>query len=241
MLMSQFRLFLSVALLSVAMLSAASPYAAAREFIPKTWKGVRYQEMVCRPDTSAPCALVVFLHGRSGSGTDNVTQLNQEGVRAIASYLSENKVNAKFIVPQCPDDFEWVARRDMPGYLDRVEALVLEKVKDSDIDKTRVYLSGVSMGAVGAWRFLKDCPDLFAAALIGSGVAPGTDPTDYLIVQLYVTVGSEERSLDRLQALTAEIDGGGGKVQFDVLQGLGHRQACEAAFTPERIGWLLSQ
>lgn len=38
------------------------------------------------------------------------------------------------------------------------------------IDKSRLYLTGHSQGAVGAYAILKDCPDVFAAAIIGAGI-----------------------------------------------------------------------
>lgn len=38
------------------------------------------------------------------------------------------------------------------------------------VDASRVYVAGHSMGALGTFSILKDCPEVFAAALIGSGI-----------------------------------------------------------------------
>ncbi len=38
------------------------------------------------------------------------------------------------------------------------------------VDSTRLYVAGHSLGAVGTYTLLRDCPDMFAAAIIGAGV-----------------------------------------------------------------------
>ncbi len=38
------------------------------------------------------------------------------------------------------------------------------------IDASRLYLAGHSMGGIGSFTMLRDCPDVFAAAIIGAGI-----------------------------------------------------------------------
>ena len=38
------------------------------------------------------------------------------------------------------------------------------------VDASRLYVAGHSMGGIGVYTILRDCPDMFAAALIGSGI-----------------------------------------------------------------------
>ena len=38
------------------------------------------------------------------------------------------------------------------------------------VDASRLYLAGHSMGAIGSYTILRDCPDVFAAAVIGAGI-----------------------------------------------------------------------
>ena len=97
------------------------------------------------------------------------------------------------------------------------------------------------MGACGVWKLLKDNPKLFTAAIIASGQAQRAYPSDFTGIPLYVTVGSEERSYEALKWFSSEIEKAGGMVQFDVLLGQRHRDACDNAFTSKRFKWLFSQ
>ncbi|MBE7063106.1 MAG: hypothetical protein E7390_04860 [Ruminococcaceae bacterium] len=38
------------------------------------------------------------------------------------------------------------------------------------VDSSRLYVTGHSMGAIGTYTVLRDCPDMFAAAIIGAGI-----------------------------------------------------------------------
>ena len=74
------------------------------------------------------------------------------------------------------------------------------------------------------------------------GHARGNDnQTQIQGIPLYVTVGSQERTVDFLADFTSEIKNAGGTVVFDILSGCGHPEACSKAFTAKRLKWLFSQ
>lgn len=52
-------------------------------------------------------ALVIYLHGGSSKGNDNDTQMKEAGIDSIANYLALKKLNAVYLVPQCPSDKSW--------------------------------------------------------------------------------------------------------------------------------------
>jgi hypothetical protein len=60
-------------------------------------------------------------------------------------------------------------------------------------------------------------------------------------IPLYVTVGSRERTADYLADFTSEIKDAGGTVEFDILSGCSHPEACSEAFTAKRLNWIFSQ
>lgn len=213
----------------------------AQEFEPKEYNGMLYQELASHVIDKEDAALVIYLHGRHASGNDNRKQLSQAGVQAIARYLKKNHVSAYFLVPQCPEDREWDGRDGKAGYTDSVEDLITLYMKTKYIDVSRIYICGASMGACGIWKLLKDNPKLFTAAIIASGQAQRAYPSDFTGIPLYVTVGSEERSYEALKWFSSEIEKAGGMVQFDVLLGQRHRDACDNAFTSKRLKWLFSQ
>ena len=197
-----------------------SHFAMAQDFKP--------MEHFCN-DVKGKIPLVIYLHGRHASGNDNQKQLSQAGVQEIDKYLRKNAIPAYFLVPQCPEDYEWDGRNGNSGYTDKVVDLITFYLKTKDIDMNRIYICGASMGACGTWKILKDNPKLFAAALIASGQAQHEKPSDYTDTPLYVTVGSEERSYNALKWLTTEIRKAGGNVKFDVLFGQKHRRKIKYA------------
>lgn len=71
----------------------------AQPFTPKESGELRYQVLENRTDSQEKPVLVVFLHGRSGSGEDNGKQLNQAGVKAIGKYIVNKGIPAYFLVP----------------------------------------------------------------------------------------------------------------------------------------------
>ena len=223
-----------VYLLSISSLSA-------QNFSQEEHNGILYQVMENDIKPEASNALVIYLHGRSASGNDNQKQMEQPGVSAIAKYLKKNKISSYFIVPQCPSDHEWDGRDGKPGYTDRVEELISFYLSSGDIDPDRVYICGVSMGASGVWKLLKDNPTLFASAIIASGQTRNAVAAEFKDTPIYITAGSDERSYGPLEWFAAEINKAGGSVTFELLPGKRHREACDSAISSKRLKWMFSQ
>ena len=214
--------------------------AIAQQFEPKEFAGVKYQEFAKLSSDDKMPALLIYLHGKSGCGEDNERQIRVPSVWNIEKYLQESKMPIYFIVPQCPPTHEWIAHRDMPGYEDKIFELVDYYIKEVGVDTNRIYLCGFSMGAMGTWKILRERSDFFAAAFVASAGNRNASPNEYLKTPLCVTVGEFERSAGDLQWFTSEIERLGGRVNFSILPGLGHREACEEAFTNKRLKWLFS-
>lgn len=212
----------------------------SQQFRAMTYNDIHYQMMeLLSSDTIKP-ALIIYLHSRSGSGNDNKAQLNQTAVSEIKKYIKKNNLSAYFLVPQCPTSHEWISRDNSTDYVEKIEKLIQSYLSSKAIDTTRIYLCGASMGACGAWSLLKHHPNLFTAALITSGQAVRAYPSDYTHIPLYVTAGTKEKSYDALKRFTSEINKAGGNVQFEELPNLNHREACDKAFTAQRLAWLFS-
>ena len=56
--------------------------------------------------TSKPI-LVLYLHGGTSRGSDNLAQLNEAAVGEIYQYLVDHNIPSIFIVPQCPSGGSW--------------------------------------------------------------------------------------------------------------------------------------
>lgn len=108
--------------------------------------------------------LILYLHGAGGSGT-LLDAVRKEGLPA----RMESGAGLPFVIvaPQCPLGVFWNTRED--------EVLaILDEVADSrNIDPSRIYLTGFSMGAYGVWQMASHHPHRFAAIAPVSG---GGDP-----------------------------------------------------------------
>ena len=115
-------------------------------------------------------------------------------------------------------------------------------IKDLGVDSKRVYLTGASMGGIGAWYMAAQYPKMFASALIASGQARNLSASDLYATPVYVTMGTleGERSA-RVREFVGELADNACDATFEYLEGLDHGDACEKAFSPERLDWLLSK
>lgn len=127
-----------------------------------------------RPGRSYP--LVVTLHGHGESGTDNFSQIagNQLSV-AFADPARQDRHPSFVLSPQAPEGTPgsggwW--RSDMKaGVVELVEATL---AAHPEIDRSRVYLTGLSMGSYGSWSILPEHTDLFAGAVLVCGAGDET-------------------------------------------------------------------
>ena len=221
---------------------------------------LKYREvLVARHDTVKP-AIVIFLHGGSGAGSDNQRQMESPAVRQIYNYLNDHGIKAYFLVPQCDDDASWSGynpppRRSgrpspgmqrpqglvkCPSYNKYVKALADLYVKDADADSTRIYVFGASMGGDGVWHLMNDYPHYFAAAMAAAGAYRKLGLSNLVHTPVLCTKGTRERKYQEYVQTIEDIKLLGGEVNFQPLEGYDHRRTVDESFTPERIEWVLS-
>ena len=124
--------------------------------------------------------LVIFLHGAGQRGDDNVAQLSEGDVGHIIKYASSCR-KAVVVVPQCPKNAEWIDLQ-MLQVLDTFMSMCITNAA-FNVDSSKVYLAGFSMGGIGAWKVLLRGNVKVAAAmpvcgrpLIGRDDHPGEVP-----------------------------------------------------------------
>ena len=126
--------------------------------------------------------LVIFLHGSGERGMHNHEQM-RNGVHAFCEKGVREQHPCYLLAPQCPPDERWGASsKDWPNLWreepTRAGRLVLELIdqmleKHPDIDRSRIYITGLSMGGFGTFDLMMRRPELFAA---GMPVCGGGDP-----------------------------------------------------------------
>jgi predicted peptidase len=126
---------------------------------------------VVEPGKTYP--LVIFLHGAGERGIDNELQLLY-----FPTQMAEEKWRKKFpcflLAPQCRPDRKWmevdwaspndpVTPEEVSEQSLAVEQMIQKTLKEEPVDRSRVYLTGLSMGGFGAadpkrMAALKDVP-----------------------------------------------------------------------------------
>lgn len=114
-------------------------------------------------DESKAYPVITYLHGIGECGTGN-SQLNV--ANEILVTLTQNPKymeEAIIFAPQCPSMYE-------PWNTDRISDLVVkcldEKIiKRFNVDQSRLYITGISLGGFGTWYTIARYPEKFAAAV----------------------------------------------------------------------------
>lgn len=210
----------------------------AQHFERTITKQVKLDYLLHVPPGQGKHPLIVFLHGHGESGSD-LEKVKVHGIPRIV----EEQPDFPFICvsPQCPTGVTWVLISDA------VEALVLEMLTRDDVDASRVYLTGLSMGGYGTWHVGAQRPDLFAAL---APICGGGSFVNYLPMRIsrlddvpvwafhgdadpIVPLAEQQRLVDAL-ALTSKAG-----VRFTVYPGVGHDSWTQTYANPELYQWFL--
>jgi predicted peptidase len=152
---------------------------AAGEYTDPTGNMLPYRLFVPRDyDPAKSYPLVTFLHGAGERGTDNRLQLT--GQTGELSYINQSTAATFMLAPQCPPSDQWVevpfdhgsysiADTPLSPSLRAVLGLQSWVLTQYNIDRTRLYLTGLSMGGYGAWDLSLRFPTLYAAVVPMSG------------------------------------------------------------------------
>lgn len=198
--------------------------------------------------------LVIFLHGSGERGSDNTAQLKW-GVMNFATEQNLLKYPAVIIVPQCPANTGW----SDPGSgrsantapmssnptkpMELLLALIKKMKAQGQIDTSRIYITGLSMGGFGTFDAIEREPGLFAAAVPVCGGGDPAKAASLAKLPMWIFTGSEdpavnpEFSLNMLQALWKA----GARPGFTMLPEVGHFSWLGAYTDPLMMEWLFRQ
>lgn len=201
--------------------------------------------------------LLVFLHGVGECGTDNVQQLSYPFFKDPTS-LFGSKTDARFpchvLAPQAPDGERWV---DVPSWdtaelalkpqptpaLRAVGGLIERFLSEPDVDPSRVYVVGLSMGAFGVYDLVARRPELFAAAVAVCGAGDPAEAAYLKRVPFWIAHGALDRGVpvERSRAMEAALRAAGAAVVYKEYADAGH-DVWNLAFGDEGlVTWLFSK
>lgn len=212
-----------------------------------------------RPDSEKPgekYPLVLFLHGGGERGTDNERQLTH-GAQMFLNPVNRERYPAFVLFPQCPSDGYWayISRplsfipAEMP--VDQPEAPPLRSVKQlletcmemPGVDDRRIYIIGMSMGAMGTYDLVARYPQLFAAAIPICGTVNSMPLKNVKQVAFRIFHGDADPivPVDGSREAYKTLKEEGVSVEYIEFPGCGHDSWTPAFNYPGFMDWLFQQ
>lgn len=179
---------------------------------------------------------ILFLHGMGERG-DDLELVKIHGVPKIV----DSKKDFQFIAisPQCPIDFVW---RD-EEMLIALESLLLKIIKNFRVDKSRLYVTGLSMGGRGTWAIAAYRPDLFAAAapICGGGDPATASRLTKLPFWVFQGALDEVHFPKESEIMIKSLKNKGGEVRYTLYPELHHDSWTITYDNSELYKWFLSK
>lgn len=196
--------------------------------------------------------LLLFLHGAGERGSD----LELVKVHGVPNFL-DTKEDFPFIVisPQCPEDSYWVNETEL------LMALIDDITQKYPVDIDRIYLTGLSMGGIGAWHLAIANPSRFAAMapVCGSLSVPEFRSEELRlslsVEELFVNLSSlkdlpiwafhgdedEIVPLTETKDMIDELRKHGNDARLTVYEGVGHDSWTRAYANQDLYEWFLEK
>ena len=196
--------------------------------------------------------LVLFLHGAGERGEDNAVQL-VHGVPQLISYSMRKNEKAIIVAPQCPEKLRWFetpwGELEHPTAVQpsvtmaKVIALLKKMLADYPVDRSRVYVTGLSMGGYGTWDLAARHPELFAAALPVCGGGDVAQAPRLAKVPLWTVHGDKDGAVpvENSRRMVKAVNAAGGKAIYEELSGQGHGVWGYAYGSDKILDWFFSR
>lgn len=229
------RNYLLVSILLIIFFTFFISQSFAQEKQKVNYKHLTYLPKSYNTDTSK-YPLVIYLHGGSQKGND-LKKLKVYGL----PYLVDKGKEFDFIMiaPQCPDGRYWSTENWF-------DSLYNEVTSNYRIDKSRVYVTGISMGGYGTYTAALDHPEKIAAIVPLCGGINDSDITricalkDIPILTFHGTA-DDQISILETERIAKYLKKCNGKITFRRLKGEGHGIQYLYETRPEIYEWLLRQ
>lgn len=179
--------------------------------------------------------VVIFLHGASLCGR-NLERVKRYGT--IDAITHGRELDAYVIAPQNPGG-AWSPRRVMN--------IVDYLCRDHNVDTTRIYVLGMSLGGYGTLDLAATYPDKIAAAIAMCGGASVSDLSGLAKLPLWIIHGTADRAVtvaqsDRVvQAIECGRDSSDTvRLTYDRIKGMNHSRPARLFYRMDIYDWLMS-
>jgi len=178
--------------------------------------------------------LIVFLHGSGERGTD----LDKLKIHGPLNYIKTNKLDAYILVPQCPQDKYWDS--------EQLYLLIQKIINENKINRSKIYLTGLSMGAWGAWNLVFEYPDLFAAMVPIAGFVDRVPMVENckiknIPIRIYHGLQDDVVSVSYAIAIYDKLKDCHNDIKLEIFKDANHDSWTRVYNNPEIYEWMLQQ
>ncbi len=224
--------FLAIAMLLCCALEAQGEQTDAK-FQATITKKVALSYRTITPanyDPQKKYPLLIFLHGRGEQGDDLEKVLFHGPFKKVA----ELGLPMIIVAPQSPLDEWWQE--------DSLSPLVDHLLETLPVDRSRVYLTGLSMGGQGTWRLAMRRPEVFAAIAPICGYGRPNHAELLRDTPVWIFHGEKDSSISRNEStrMAEALEKVGNKAKLTIYPDVGHNSWTETYDNPKFYEWLLS-
>jgi predicted peptidase len=210
-------------------------------------------------DRNKKYPLILVLHGAGERGNDNQKQL-VHGAKLFLTPENRTQYPAIVVFPQCPSNSFWATSSidrnktptqfrfnydSLPNWPQEAATALVKKLADEEsVDKSKIYITGLSMGGMGTFEAVYRNPDLFAAAapICGGGndslYNNSVKKTSFRVfhgnADAVVNVDLSRKMVARLKELKVPVE-------YIEYPGVNHNSWDNAFAEPTFMSWLFQQ
>ena len=178
---------------------------------------------VYAPESYEGLPLIVYLHG-AGERGENYSHLTRH---AIPMLIAEGReYPAVVLCPQCPAEFVW------DNIVTTVKSIIDKVAEEYSVDKSRICITGSSMGGFGTWSMGLTYPNFFSAIapIAGGGMAWRAD--NLRTTPVYAYHGALDTAvLPELSKMMVEkVNQTGGRAELEILENYGHNDGINEVY-----------
>jgi predicted peptidase len=199
-------------------------------------------------DSNTTYPLVIFLHGSGERGNDN-----EKNIKHIKDAFTNNGNRMKYpcfvIAPQCPEKSKWIEAyntalsakpaKPMQQFIELLENIL----KEYPIDKSKIYITGVSMGGYGTWDLIARYPEKFAAAVPICGGGDEKTAPRIKHIPIWAFHGSKDNTVppEKSRSMIKALQNAGGSPGYTEYPDVEHPSWVHAYKDPFLMVWMFRQ
>jgi predicted peptidase len=202
--------------------------------------------------------MILFLHGSGERGSDGLLQTSFGLPAAIR--FNRSRFPFVVVIPQCSAEMNW----STPDIEAQAMAALDATIKEFHGNRNRIYLTGLSMGGYGVWKYAIDYPGRFAALVPICGGVHG--PSDWPELRVNLPTGAtgdpyaevarlvgktpvwifhgdadDSVPVEESRHMATALKAAGANYKYTEYPGVGHNSWDKAYAEPDLVPWLLAQ